>query len=205
MRAVFLALSVLALGAFETARAAQPADEPAPHHLTRALTVYPQGAEVPKGFLDQAKGSDLGGHSTCFADWEDEAKCDVYVLDIYGDGARELLMAAPEDQNDHYLAMEIFKQQPGGAWAKSGELLVTCASSIQALRRGDFSFAPPKARDIVVAGRQFNILSDPDFGCPELGGKRPGPAYLDDNQGSEAALLGALKDGPSEKSPPPHP
>ncbi|MGH7023789.1 MAG: hypothetical protein ACREEB_09385 [Caulobacteraceae bacterium] len=145
------------------------------HRLTSHLTVFPSGARIPGSLLDQAKDSDLGGHSACFADWDDN--CDVYVLDLFGDGAVAVLMAATDEQDDHYLPMEIFQRRPDGKWAKSGELVVTCAESIKALRMGEFSFAPPRARDVVLAGRQFNILADPEYACPELGGKSAKPPW----------------------------
>ncbi len=150
-----------------------PAPEVNGRPLKESLTIYPKGARIPKSFLDQVKKGDLGGHSACVTPWKGGAECDAYVLDIYGAGATAVLMAAPADWNDHYLAMEIFRQKPDGEWAKSGELVVTCAASIQALRRGELTFAPPKVRDIVVGGRQFSVLPETDYGCPELGGNRP--------------------------------
>ena len=160
-----------------TAKALAPDPAPIPPHLTRRLTVYPAGAHIPEDFLSQAKDSDLGGHSTCFYPVAEEDACDAYVLDIYGEGSPAVLISGPEDQTNHYLASEIFRKTPDGVWVKSGELVITCSGSIQALRRGEFGFAAPRARDVTVDGRQFNLLSDPKYGCPELDGKVPGPKW----------------------------
>jgi hypothetical protein len=147
---------------------------PSPPHLSRRLTVFPATAHVPESFLAQAKTSDLGGHSRCFLrDVGDDAPCEVYVLDIYGDGAPAVLAGSPEDRNDHQLAAEIFRRRSDGAWAKSGEIVVTCADSMKALREGRFAYATPKAHDIVLSGRQFNLLTDPDYVCPASTDEKP--------------------------------
>lgn len=165
----------IARRASEALSLTSPWDQPAPKPVALAdrLKVYPARASIPASFLDQAKNNDLGGHSACLTRASDGPICDAYVVDIYGAGDKDVLLVAPADRSDHYLAAEIFRRRPDGAWAKSGELVVTCASSIQALRRGEFKFAPPKARDVILDGRQFNLLSDPAYGCPELGGKLP--------------------------------
>jgi hypothetical protein len=139
-------------------------------HLTRHLNVHPSGAALPPSFLDQAAKADLGGVSTCFGGADAET-CDAYLMDIYGSGESDVLTVSPTDQHDNSLAAEIFTRGKGGAWRRSGEITVTCAASMQAFREGRFQLSPAKVRDVVLAGRQFSLLLDPDYGCPELGGR----------------------------------
>jgi hypothetical protein len=145
---------------------------PIVRQLTTHLKIHPAGATVPKSFLDQANASDIGGVSSCFLESGD-ATCDVYVLDVFGTGVANVLTVSPNDQHDHYLAAELFSQGRGGTWRRTGELTVTCNASMQAFREGRFQLAPSKTSDVVLAGRQFSLLLDPDYGCPELGGKVP--------------------------------
>jgi len=133
-------------------------------YLSDDLRIYPTGARVPETFLEQAAKSAMGGQSSCFNKGA-RRRCDLYVLDIYGEGTPAILVVAPDDSSDARVAAEIFRRQNGGPWAKNGELVVMCAASIKALQAGTFSFTAPKARDIVLAGRPFNILSVPDYDC----------------------------------------
>ena len=149
-----------------------PRLRPIARRLTARLQAYPAGVVIPQTFLDQAGATDLGGVSSCFAPHGGEF-CDAYVLDIDGDGAVEVVTASTIDQNNSYLASEVFKQAPGGAWRKSGELVVTCSASLRALRSGKLTLAPSQAHDLVLDGRRFSLLPDPIYGCPETGGKVP--------------------------------
>jgi hypothetical protein len=143
---------------------------PAPH-LVQQPKIYPAGARLPVDFLQQATKRDLGGHSSCFSAAMDDAPCDAYVLHLLSTDSPDVLLVAPSDRTDHQIAAEMFSRRTDGTWAKSGEFVVTCPDSIKALQRGVLTFATPRARDVVLSGRQFNLLLDPTFDC-----SRPGEA-----------------------------
>ena len=148
-----------------------PTEAPPPRYLRGHLTFVPSETKVPPGFLDQAMTTDIGGYSRCFSEGADD--CTAYVLDVYGNGQPSVLTVAQGDQHDDYLSAEVFSRGRNGLWRRTGELTITCAAQMEALKEGKAQFATPRVRDVVLAGRQFSLMVDPTYGCPERGGRVP--------------------------------
>ncbi len=133
--------------------------------LSGRVDVYPAGAVLPPTFRDQAAKSQLGGHSSCFGMMMEGETCEAFVLDLYGGGDAAVVLVAPGDRNASHLAGEIFRRGAGGAWAKSGELVVNCPGPLEALRAGRFTLVASNGRDLILAGRQVSLLPEPDGNC----------------------------------------
>lgn len=129
--------------------------------------VYPAGAVLPPGFaaqLDARPPPNIGAvfvadYLPC-AGHEAAGSCDAYVVDIDGDGHAEVLLG--NEPGADILTLHVFKQDPSGAWADIGRLLVRCHDALDQLRAGRFTAETRSERVAVIGGKpQLLVPIDP--------------------------------------------
>lgn len=119
----------------------------APQQLASHFTVYPVGSTLPEGFTDQ--------------DWTTtylpcvqtvDKRCDAYLVDLDGDGAPEVLVAAFSNEN-----LFVFDRGPDGKWSQTG-YLNGCPVDLKALQAGQAHAVPAEPRsDLEVAGQRLRF------------------------------------------------
>lgn len=130
--------------------AGQLGDDGFPQHTVKAaeqLTVWPTSARLPASFpLSSWKVHT--GVPRCLTD--PDARCDAFVIDFDQDGKDELLLIAGNRDDEPV----VFSEDPRGTWTVSARLpgMQGCTVLTDRLKRGDYTLAAPRTRQIVVAG-----------------------------------------------------
>lgn len=140
------------------------APAPSPKRLASAITVYPVGETLPAGFIAQ---SDTQPDSYCKAAGD---LCDAFLVDLNGDGRREVLLIAETRQQAF-----VFSLQAGGEWTNIGVMeVVTCGKDLRpALKQGLVGLAPHPWSDLTVDGMRATMT--PEATC-ETEVRSPTPA-----------------------------
>lgn len=138
--------------------------------LIQRLTVFPAGAVAPQSFIDQAGVRDSPiSQPVAQARCQDDAqsRCDLYLLDIDGDHVPEVLLTPNVRAGDppSSMRLQVFKQAAGGAWGRIGDLVVECAESSAAMRKGEFQLVKPKGFDVQAAGNVYSLQPDQPANC----------------------------------------
>lgn len=124
----------------------------APLALAANLTVWPQGAQLPASFLAQPWAELQDNRKpSCLS--QREGKCDAFVLDADGDGKPEVLLIEQVNAGGSALYAEA-----DGQWRQLASLRyrdASCKSMIEKLRKGEYSFAPPRLRELDVGGQRL--------------------------------------------------
>lgn len=165
-----------ALARGERRARAQRVDDRGPA-FSKAVTM-PAGTALPPGFREQtfdtsADNCLIGG-----------AACDLFVLDVTGDGQAEVLVAAipermpPAEGRGEPTSLSVYARGANG-WASIGSYdNLVCEGVWAALRRGEASAIPSPAQDLSVGGQRLSFM-DPS-GCervspPPAEPRRPPP------------------------------
>ena len=180
----------IAQRAIASTRETYTADAP-PLPLAQRLTVYPAGAALPAGFVDQkiaawkewthsaqVSGPDslsyrrAFGRVDCLVSYNEI--CDAYLIDIDGDRQPELLIAShTESSLGHVTVLSIFKRDDAGQWPGVGDLTVTCPATIAALRLGHATPERAAAYDLVIGGVRYKPVRDTEEICATQPAKQP--------------------------------
>lgn len=123
--------------------------------MSANLRVWPQGAQLPPGFLQQewhaARNAVV---PACLR--RAGSQCDAFVLDADGDGQQDvLLVGLTHDDGVALMARR------GGMWqlvARPPLQLAGCPVLQQRLRDGDFTLVAPAVREIAVGGQRIPLL-----------------------------------------------
>jgi Domain of unknown function (DUF4153) len=145
----------------------------APTDVSANLTVYPRGRSLPPSFLKQDWSNANGSLPPCLK--TSNYKCDVYVLDLAGDGKQEVAIVSAGANGAYFYLNGLFAQRPDGVWKLVGrpDPFWSCKAEAAALQAGKFDTvvpAPKRWKDIEVAGQRLTIHEDPDtdeFHCPK--------------------------------------
>ena len=128
----------------------------APADIARNLQVWPKGAQLPQGLLQQ----DLGGRGQTTAVPAclrvAGSSCDAIVLDADGDGRQEVLLVGQTRRDGTALMAE-----RDGSWkviARPGLQLAGCRALLERLRAGEFSLVAPGLRDIEAGGQRIYLV-----------------------------------------------
>jgi hypothetical protein len=140
----------------------------APADVAANLSVWPRGAELPPGFLQQdwAAVRLPGMAPGCLH--RAGAKCDAFVLDADADGQQDvLLVGQTRGEGAVLLALR------NGAWrivAGAPVQLAGCGAVLERLKAGDFSLVQPRWRDIEIGGQRISLTpadaATPDCALP---------------------------------------
>ena len=147
------AAAVLALD--DSHRWPLPMRATAPVSVAGNLTVWPAGAQLPASFLAQN-----------WADTEDsqkpsclsvkEGKCDAFVFDADGDGKPEVLLV----EKQHAGGGQVFAEGADGSWTLAASIAyrdVSCKPLVEKLRKGEFTLAAPRFKELQVGGRRVEL------------------------------------------------
>ncbi|TFW18509.1 DUF4153 domain-containing protein [Duganella callida] len=140
----------------------------APASLAQNLTVWPAGAQLPASFLaqkweslpDQQKPDCLTGKN---------GKCDAFIIDADGDGKPEvLLIDTPQPGSG-----QLFAEGAMGGWAVIGTIgyeNTACKPLLEKLRRGEFTLAAPRLKELEAGGRRipFKPPFAPNEECDQI-------------------------------------
>ena len=151
---------------------AQRADEAGPA-FSRAV-VLPAGTALPPGFREQTFDTDADG---CLIGG---AACDLFVLDVTGDGQAEVLVGSipermpPESGRGEPTGLSLYTRRAEG-WVRLGSYdNVHCDGVVAALRRGDLRTLPPPASDLLVGGQRLSLMDM--SGCERTTPPAPQPS-----------------------------
>jgi hypothetical protein len=131
-----------------------PVDALQPPALAANLRVWPAGAALPDGLLNQQWVSPPEtALPSCLTRAGDH--CDAFVVDMDGDRQPEVLLFAESDMSPVLLV-----RQAGGGWAVGGMLpfgLARCQPLLDKLKAGDFKLEPSRMKELVVGGQRIGI------------------------------------------------
>jgi hypothetical protein len=133
-----------------------------PQLLADLITVHPRGEKLPPGFLT-TNWKNAGGNSCLMAA---EARCDAMLVDLDGDGRREILL------QQYPWEADIYREAEGG-WRLAGSINLPrqCPKLMEQLRAGNYRVVPPERRwnEIEVAGLRLPVNAQRGTGtvaCP---------------------------------------
>lgn len=124
------------------------------------FNVYPKGAVLPEGFLVDGR---LPNSAICMSQ---EHACDLYVLDIDGDGRPEVAV----DENN-YGSLYVYQTQTAGGWGQVATLDLCAAGGKEALKAGTFKTVPSRWSEVEIGGRRFAVT--PPMNCDPLVSSTP--------------------------------
>lgn len=136
----------------------------APIDVGANLSVWPQGAALPAGFLQQDWTAVRVPGLALACIHRAGSKCDAIVLDADGDGRQDVLLVGVSRGDGAALLAE-----RNGAWqvvARPSLHLAGCSGALERLRAGDFSMVPATMRDIEIGGRRI-ILTPAELPPPD--------------------------------------
>lgn len=127
-----------------------------PVSIAANLHVWPAGAVLPAGFVNQRwdEAKDPIPLPLCLRRVGEE--CNAVVLDLDGDGQQEVLIF-----DEHNSVPMLLARQSAGEWSIQGTLpygLGRCKPLLDKLKAGDFKLVPSRVRDLEVGGRHIAIL-----------------------------------------------
>ncbi|MBV7535363.1 DUF4153 domain-containing protein [Duganella sp. sic0402] len=131
------------------------------------LTVWPAGAQLPASFLAQPWGEvQDDSKPSCLS--TKEGKCDAFVLDADGDGKPEVLLLEKKGGRS-----QLYAEGGDGKWSAAGSLRysdVACKPLVEKLRKGEFTLAAPRFKELEIGGRRVEFLQEPAAGetCDKL-------------------------------------
>ena len=76
-------------------------------------------------------------------------------LDADGDGKTEVLVMSPG-----VLPAPLFAEGPAGRWSQVAHLSYGCKSMYEQIKEGRFTLAPPRFKDLEVAGSRLQLEPD---------------------------------------------
>ncbi len=159
---------LIAQKAGETRRLKNRWDAPTapPRRMSATISVYPEGATLPQGFLTQRwqNPDDQLAVGPCIA--VDKA-CDGFLADLDGDGAPEVLLAGADD-------LWVYKADARGRWVPIGRMEPMNEDVRKQLRAGPVTTVPSPWKDLKTGTLQLRLQprsSDP----PQL---RPATAAI---------------------------
>jgi hypothetical protein len=116
------------------------------------IVVYPNGKVVPREFIE-TNWNDRYPNYMIPSCLKERNKCDVFMLDLDGDGADEVVLLVPGATRAW-----VMTQTADKAWNYFGEIAnIDCEGVRAALLAGNFSVVPSTARDIQIAGRRLRM------------------------------------------------
>jgi hypothetical protein len=128
------------------------------------LRVWPEGAQLPDGFLKQDWASTWRPNAAPGCVRSAGGRCDAIVLDGDGDGRQDVLLLGTERGEGAMLLSE-----RNGKWQVIGRSrmgLAGCRGLQERLRAGQFTLSPKPLRDIEVGG-QLLVLVPPEPAVPD--------------------------------------
>ena len=119
-------------------------------------SVYPAGAQLPKGFRNSDWSRDSTQNLDCL---RNGASCDIYVVP-YGPGSQTAVIVRSYRTNDETIpaynpvpSSRLFQRDSDGKWVQTGTFThMNCPSVIDALRAGTLASARPEHDDLIVDG-----------------------------------------------------
>ncbi len=137
-----------------TAKPAPPSAEA----LRANLTLHPPGAEMPADFPLTGWGAEID-RLGCLS--KVPAACDVFLMDLNGDGAAEIILADRDS-----LGSVVFTRRDG-RWLVAGFLdgLVSCKPSIAAMKEGKARAAPSPWSELSAGGQTFALTEPGRASC----------------------------------------
>jgi hypothetical protein len=121
------------------------------------LTVWPSGAQLPASFLAQPWGEVQDDNKpSCLS--TKEGKCDAFLLDADGDGKPEVLLLEKKGGGS-----QLYAEDGDGKWRTAGSLRysdVACKPLVEKLRKGEFTLATPRFKELEIGGRRVEFLQE---------------------------------------------
>lgn len=147
----------------------------APADIAANLSVWPQGATLPPGFLRQDWIAARLPVLTPGCLRHAGSKCDAIVLDADGDQQPDILLVSEMHGDAAVLLAE-----RNGVWqvvARPPFQLNGCRAALERLKAGDFSLVAPQLRDIEIGGQRITLVpAEPQLPDCALPAKAPGAA-----------------------------
>ncbi|HEY0586295.1 MAG TPA: DUF4153 domain-containing protein [Pseudoduganella sp.] len=137
---------------------------PAQLSVVPTVRVWPEGAQLPDGFLTQDWASTWRPNAPPGCVRSAGSRCDAIVLDGDGDGRQDVLLLGAERGDGAVLLSE-----RNGKWQVIGRSrigLAGCRGLLERLRAGQFTLAPKPLRDIEVGGQRI-VLVPPEPAVPD--------------------------------------
>jgi hypothetical protein len=138
--------------------------EPGQLSVVPTLRVWPEGAQLPDGFLKQDWASTWRPNAAPGCVRNAGSRCDAIVLDGDGDGRHDVLLLGAERGEGAVLLSE-----RNGKWQVIGRSrmgLAGCRGLQERLRAGQFTLSPKPLRDIEVGGQRL-VLVPPEPAVPD--------------------------------------
>jgi len=159
-------IAELATASLKRSYAGQSLEPQGPAELTAQISVYPTGTKLPDSFFNQDwRDTSKGWFApACFTN--KELHCEAFLLDVDGDGAKEVIV---REVGTAYAA--VLKEGSDKHWTSIGSLELPntgCQSVDNALRAGEAKAVPSTLRDVEIGGGRYNIEAPPRP-CPEKG------------------------------------
>jgi hypothetical protein len=127
--------------------------------------VLPAGTVLPPGFREQVFETGTVGADTCLIGG---AACDLFVLDVTGDGQPEVLVAPipertpPPKGRDEPMSLSVYTRRADG-WRPIGRYdNLHCDGVVAALRRGETRTLAAPASDLLTGGQRLSFLDTGD-------------------------------------------
>lgn len=142
----------------EKERGKPPPRSTAPVSVAANLTVWPAGAQVPAGFLTQDwQATPDDQKPSCLS--TREGKCDAFVLDADGDGQSDVLLL----EKKQAFGARLYAADGAGVWRTVATLSyrdAACAPLIDKLRKGEFTLATPRFKELHVGDRRVALTPE---------------------------------------------
>jgi len=132
------------------------APKPTPAEIAALITVHPDGASLPAGFLDHDWTTDVGTAPGIPACLRGVGRCDAVIVELDAAPPPEILIV------DGDYDLSVFGTKVDGSYGEIGRVEPLCAGFADALKAGKFGLAEAPYRDIVVDGAHLRP-TDP---CP---------------------------------------
>ncbi|HUO92040.1 MAG TPA: DUF4153 domain-containing protein [Rhizomicrobium sp.] len=134
---------------------------PIAQDLADNFIVYPAGRKLPSAFLHQDWLHDPDASSLPACLTTAGVGCQAFFLDLAGDGHEEIVVIGTDKSGTITGSNGVFAEDEKGVWHLTGRPneLWQCPVVLKALKRGDFSLAPPltAAREVDVHGTHLTI------------------------------------------------
>jgi hypothetical protein len=124
--------------------------------LAANLRVHPDGARLPESFLrtDWTKKEDLSSYPECLR--RAGKRCDVFLLDVDGDGRTEVLLAAEAMQDG-----DVIGQDAQGQWTRIATMSfppMDCVRMHADLKAGNVRVMAPVLSDIGIGDVRVRLI-----------------------------------------------
>lgn len=135
-----------------------PPRSTAPISVADNLTVWPQGAQLPAGFVAQ-KWEDTPDNQKPSCLSTKEGKCDAFVLDADGDGKPEVLLL----EKKNAFGARLYAEGSDGLWTTAATLSyrdAACKPLVEKLRKGEFTLAAPRFKELEIGGQRVELKAE---------------------------------------------